>query len=63
MKHNGVKAFNKTAVHLLNMLQEELIKKYIFLLKNIYNYDETGISAVQYPAKVLTATGEKKEDL
>ncbi|XP_045461681.1 uncharacterized protein LOC123671731 [Harmonia axyridis] len=57
---NRVTAFNKTEVGRFYNLLEELMEKYKFLAKNIYNCDETGISTVQEPERVLTATGQKR---
>lgn len=44
---NRVTAFNKTEVQQFYKLLEELIKKYKFLPKNIYNCDKTSIFTVQ----------------
>lgn len=57
---NRVTAFNKTEVQRFFNLLEELMGKYKFLPKNIYNCDETGISTVQEPEKILAATGQKR---
>lgn len=57
---NRVTAFNKTEVHCFYKLLEDLIEKNKFLPKNIYNCDETGISTVQDPGKILAAKGQKR---
>lgn len=57
---NRVTAFNKTEVQQFYKLLEELMEKYKFIPKNIYNCDETGISTVQDPGKVLAAKGQKR---
>ncbi|CAH2102148.1 unnamed protein product [Euphydryas editha] len=36
------------------------MEKHKFLPKNIYNCDETGISTVQTPGKILATKGQKK---
>ncbi|CAH2097255.1 unnamed protein product [Euphydryas editha] len=38
----------------------KLMEKHKFLPKNIYNCDETGISTVQTPGKILATKGQKK---
>ncbi|CAH4034246.1 unnamed protein product [Pieris brassicae] len=55
---NRITAFNKTEVSLFFELQ--LMKKHRFVAKNIYNCDETGISRVQTPGKILAAKGQKR---
>lgn len=57
---NRVTAFNKTEVQRFYKLLEQLMGKYKFLPKNMYNCDETGISTVQDPGKILAATGQKR---
>lgn len=55
-----ITAFNKTEVHRFYQLLEEMMAKSKFQPKNIYNCDETGISTVQEPGKVLAAKGQKR---
>lgn len=57
---NRITAFNKTEVQLFYNLLGELMEKHRFLPKNIYNCDETGISTVQTPGKILAAKGQKR---
>lgn len=57
---NRITAFNKTEVSLFYSNLETLMTKYKFTPKNIYNCDETGISTVQDPGKILAPKGEKR---
>lgn len=57
-----ITAFNKTEVHRFYQLLEEMMAKSKFQPKNI-NCDETGISTVQEPGKVLAAKGQKSYKL
>ncbi|CAH2098160.1 unnamed protein product [Euphydryas editha] len=56
---NKAKAFNKHEVSIFFKLLEELMEKYKFLPRNIFNVDETGITSVQDPGKVITENGQK----
>ncbi|XP_018574455.1 jerky protein homolog [Anoplophora glabripennis] len=53
-------AFNKTEISLFFELLGQLMEKHRFVAKNIYNCDETGISTVQTPGKILAAKGQKR---
>lgn len=55
-----ITAFNKTEVHRFYQLLEEIMARFKFQPKNIYNCDETGISTVQEPGKVLATKGQKR---
>jgi hypothetical protein len=57
---NRVTAFNKTEVSLFYKNLEKLMETYKFTPKNIYNCDETGISTVQDPGKILAPKGQKR---
>lgn len=57
---NRATAFNKNEVGIFFKLLEDLMEKYKFLPRNIYNVDETGISSVQDPGKVVTEKGQKR---
>ena len=57
---NRITAFNKTEVNLFFGLLGQLMEKHKFVAKNIYNCDETGISTVQTPGKILAAKGQKR---
>ncbi|CAH4028318.1 unnamed protein product [Pieris brassicae] len=57
---NRITAFNKTEVSLFFELLGQLMEKHRFVAKNIYNCDETGISTVQTPGKILAAKGQKR---
>ncbi|XP_045449135.1 uncharacterized protein LOC123657659 [Melitaea cinxia] len=57
---NRAKAFNKHEVSIFFKLLEELMEKYKFLPRNIFNMDETGITSVHYPGKVITEKGQKR---
>lgn len=57
---NRIIAFNKTEVNLFYELLGQLMEKYRFVPKNIYNCDETGISTVQTPGKILAEKGMKR---
>ncbi|KAG7294875.1 hypothetical protein JYU34_002823 [Plutella xylostella] len=57
---NRITAFNKTEVSLFFELLGQLMEKHKFVQKNIYNCDETGISTVQTPGKILAAKGQKR---
>lgn len=57
---NRITAFNKTEVSLLFELLGQMMEKHRFVAKNIYNCDETGISTVQTPGKILATKGQKR---
>lgn len=57
---NRATAFNKNEVTVFFKLLEALMEKYKFLPRNIYNVDETGISSVQDPGKIITQKGQKR---
>ncbi|XP_052739730.1 uncharacterized protein LOC112049361 [Bicyclus anynana] len=57
---NRATAFNKDEVGLFFKLLGELMEKYKFLPRNIYNVDETGFSFVQDPGKIVTEKGQKR---
>ena len=57
---NRITAFNKTEVRLFYELLGQLMEKHRFIQKNIYNCDETGISTVQTPGKILATKGQKR---
>lgn len=57
---NRIQAFNKTEVNLFYNLLQDLMEKHKFVPKNIYNCDETGISTVQVPGKILATKGQKR---
>ncbi|XP_063932672.1 uncharacterized protein LOC135144577 [Zophobas morio] len=57
---NRVSAFNKEEItHFYNMLGD-LMEKHRFSLNNIYNADETGITTVTDPGKVLAKKGQRR---
>lgn len=55
---NRVLAFNKSEVDLFFTNLEEVYKKHPFKADRIFNMDETGISTVQKPGKVLAPKGQ-----
>ncbi|XP_030037458.2 uncharacterized protein LOC115452977 [Manduca sexta] len=57
---NRITAFNKEEVQLFFKLLEEIMEKHKFLPKNIYNCDETGMTTVQTPGKILATKGQKR---
>lgn len=57
---NRITAFNKEEVQLFYRLLGDLMDKYKFTPNNIYNCDETGISTVQDPGKILAPKGMKR---
>ncbi|KAJ8940714.1 hypothetical protein NQ318_009117 [Aromia moschata] len=57
---NRITAFNKTEISSFFELLGQLMEKHRFVAKNIYNCDETGISTVQTPGKLLATKGQKK---
>lgn len=57
---NRASAFNKDEVAIFFKILQELMKKYKFLPRNIYNVDEMGISSVQDPGKIITEIGQKR---
>lgn len=57
---NRITAFNKAEVELFYKNLEDLMGKYNFEPRNIYNVDESGISTVQKPAKILAGKGQKQ---
>ncbi|XP_015181519.1 PREDICTED: uncharacterized protein LOC107069070 [Polistes dominula] len=60
---NRVSAFNKKEItHFYDKLGE-LIEKHKFLPNNIYNANETGITKVTDPGKVLAKKDKKESDL
>uniref|UniRef100_A0A2A4J4D1 Ig-like domain-containing protein n=1 Tax=Heliothis virescens TaxID=7102 RepID=A0A2A4J4D1_HELVI len=60
MSLNRATAFNKNEVGMFFKLLTELMDKYKFLPRNIWNVDETGISAVQDPGKIVAEKGQKR---
>ena len=57
---NRATAFNKNEVAIFFKLLTELMDKYKFLPRNIWNVDETGISSVQDPGKVVAEKGQQR---
>lgn len=57
---NRITAFNKEEVQLFYSLLGDLMDKYKFTPNHIYNCDETGISTVQDPGKILAPKGMKR---
>ncbi|GBP87703.1 hypothetical protein EVAR_61928_1 [Eumeta japonica] len=57
---NRITAFNRREVELFYDFLEKLMDKHKFLPQNIYNCDETGISTVQDPGKILAPKGVKR---
>lgn len=57
---NRATAFNKEEVNRFYELLQQVNEKNNFSPRNIYNVDETGISTVQDPGKVLAAKGQKR---
>jgi len=55
-----ITAFNKTEVTLFFQNLEKVMEKYNFTPANIYNMDETGISTVQDPGKIIAPKGQKR---
>ncbi|XP_022163930.1 uncharacterized protein LOC111029276 [Myzus persicae] len=55
-----ITAFNKTEVSLFFQNLEKVMEKYNFTPANIYNMDETGISTVQDPGKIIAPKGQKR---
>lgn len=55
-----ITAFNKTEVSLFFENLEMLMEKYSFIPSNIFNMDETGISTVQDPGKIIAPKGQKR---
>ncbi|XP_060845492.1 uncharacterized protein LOC132925085 [Rhopalosiphum padi] len=56
-----ITAFNKTEVTLFFQNLEKVMEKYKFTPANIYNMDETGISTVQDPGKIIAPKGQKRK--
>lgn len=57
---NRIGAFNEQEVQQYFSNLEEVLQKYKFSPRNIYNVDESGISTVQRPAKILSPKGQKQ---
>ncbi|KAG5876011.1 hypothetical protein JTB14_034039 [Gonioctena quinquepunctata] len=57
---NTATAFNKVEVYRFFELFQQVMEKHNIPPRNIYNVDETGISTVQEPGKVLAAKGQKR---
>lgn len=57
---NRLTAFNKTEVNLFFQNLDELMTKFKFKQARIFNTDETGISTVQKPQRVLAQKGLKQ---
>ncbi|GBP19533.1 Pogo transposable element with KRAB domain [Eumeta japonica] len=57
---NRITTFSKEEVQLFYRLLVDLMNKYKFAPNNIYNRDETGISTVQVPGKILSPKGMKR---
>lgn len=57
---NRIKAFNENDVKLFYENLGKLFDKYKFAPENIYNVDESGITTVQKPSKVLSPKGIKQ---
>lgn len=57
---NRIQAFNESEVKLFFDNLETLMEKYHFATNRIYNVDETGISTVQKPSKILGLKGQKQ---
>ena len=57
---NRLTAFNKEEVDLFFKLMENLMTKHQFPPSQIYNADETGVSTVQDPGKILATKGQKR---
>ncbi|XP_029340979.1 uncharacterized protein LOC115033108 [Acyrthosiphon pisum] len=55
-----ITAFNKTEVSLSFENLEMLMEKYSFVLSHIFNMDETEISTVQDPGKIIAPIGQKR---
>lgn len=53
-------SFNKANVNLFFNKYKDLLKKYNFTSERIYNVDESGISTVHTPMKVLAPKGSKQ---
>lgn len=53
-------AFNKFNVNLFFDKLEDVMKRFEFAPQNIFNMDETGISTVHVPVRVLAAKGTKQ---
>jgi hypothetical protein len=60
MSLNRATAFNKNEVGIFFKLLIELMDKYKFLPRNIWNVDETEISSVQDPGKVVAEKGQQR---
>lgn len=57
---NRVRAFNKDEVDLFYKNLDTVMTKYNFPPNRIHNMDETGISTVQKPGKILAPRGQKQ---
>lgn len=57
---NRISAFNKTEVNLFFSNLKSILDKYKFSASRIYNADETGITTVQNPGKILAEKGQKR---
>lgn len=57
---NRAEAFNKTEVELFYNNLDVLLTKYKFPASRIYNMDETGVTSVQRPGKILAPQGQKQ---
>ncbi|KAF2894279.1 hypothetical protein ILUMI_11894 [Ignelater luminosus] len=59
---NRIERFNKEEVELFYKNLEELMVKNKYEAHQIFNMDETGVSTVQEPGKILAKTGQKRVD-
>lgn len=57
---NRVLAFNRTDVNLFYDNLEQVMEKYQFLPQRIFNVDETGITGVHKPSRILAQKGRKQ---
>lgn len=57
---NRVSAFNKEEITLFYNLLGNLMEKHKFTPNNIYNADETGVTTVTDPGKVLAEKGQRR---
>lgn len=57
---NRISAFNKVEITYFYDKLEDVMEKHKFIPNNIYNADETGITTVTDPGKVLAEKGQKR---
>ncbi|KAJ2937697.1 hypothetical protein O0L34_g17508 [Tuta absoluta] len=57
---NRAFAFNREEIGLFFELLGQVLEKFKFPPRNIYNVDETGVTTVQDPGKVVAAKGQKR---